>query len=233
MKNVLILCIALFVSVSLFGQSDTKSLEVVNASITAAGGKEKMEAIKSMIRTMEINMPFGTAESESYHKNGKFYMKSMMNGSVGMEQKYDGNRAFVGGMQGNQVIDDEKAVQRVAQQGKIFPFLDMTTDKVTLKYIGTEKINGKECHKIVSKTEEGESTIYFDVASNLLARMITKGEFQGNTFESTMDFSDYKEIEGIKFAHKMAMSNAQFSMDMKVKSIKLNAEIADKMFMIE
>ena len=70
-------------------QSDAKALAIVQKSIEASGGKDKMMAIKTMIRKMEISMPFGTSESESYYKNGKFYMKSSMNGAVVMEQKYE------------------------------------------------------------------------------------------------------------------------------------------------
>ena len=65
-------------------QSDAKALAIVQKSIEASGGKDKMMAIKTMIRKMEISMPFGTSESESYYKNGKFYMKSSMNGAVVM-----------------------------------------------------------------------------------------------------------------------------------------------------
>ena len=67
----------------------------------------------------------------------------------------------------------------------------------------------------------------------MLVRMIQVGEFNGSKFESTIDFSDYKPIDNILFAHKMSMTNAQFSMEMKMKDIKLNPEIADKIFMIE
>ena len=59
----------------LVAQSDAKSPSIVQQAIDAAGGKDKMMAIKTMTRKMEINMPFGTSESESYYKNGKYYAK--------------------------------------------------------------------------------------------------------------------------------------------------------------
>ncbi len=233
MKNS-ILFVGMFLwSVMTLAQSDAKAIEILQKNIEASGGKDKMMAIKSMTRTMEVNMPFGTAEAEAFYKNGKFYTKSSTQGNVVFEQKYDGNRAFVGGMQGNQVLDDEKAVKRIADQGKIFPMVDMETT-TTLKYAGTDKVNGAECHKITTKSEDGnEGTMFFDAKSNMLVRMIQVGEFNGTKFESTIDFSDYKPIDNILFAHKMSMTNAQFSMEMKMKDIKLNPEIADKIFMIE
>ena len=215
-------------------QSDPKALEIAQKVIDAIGGKEKMMAVKTMIRKMEVSMPFGTSETESFYKNGKFYTKSTMGGNVVMEQKYDGNRAYMNGMQGTQTIDDEKAVKRMAQQGRIFPSLSLYDDGNTLKYVGVEKVDGKDCNKITSKDADGnETTLFVNTESNLLAKMITKGEFQGNPVEQTMIFSDYKAVEGLQFAHKMSMSTGQFNLEMKISEIKLNAEIPDSTFLID
>lgn len=233
MKNSTLFIGMILWSVMTIAQSDPKAIEILQKNIEATGGKDKMMTIKSMTRTMEVNMPFGTAEAEAFYKNGKFYTKSSTQGNIVFEQKYDGNRAFVGGMQGNQILDDEKAVKRIADQGKIFPMIDMETT-TKLKYAGTDKVNGAECHKISTVSEDGnEGTMFFDSKTNLLVRMIQMGEFNGSKFESTIDFSDYKPVDNILFAHKMAMTNAQFSMEMTMKAIKLNPEIADKIFMIE
>ncbi|MEP7267302.1 MAG: hypothetical protein ABI844_06705 [Saprospiraceae bacterium] len=234
MKKSFLFLSLLLLAMAGISQSDAKALEVVQKSIDACGGKDKMAAITSMSRKMEINMPFGTSESESYHKNGKYYTKSTMNGNVNFEQKYDGNRAYVGGMQGNQILDDEKSVKRVAQQGKISPIMDLLGSDINLKYAGTEKIDGKMCDKITSKGEDGnEATMFFNTDSKYLMRTITKGEMQGNAFEMTIDFDDYKPIEGILFAHTMKMNTGQFQMEMKVKEIKLNPDIPDSMFLIQ
>ncbi len=234
MKFLYSLLTVCMLAVAAQAQSDAKALAIVQKSIEASGGKDKMMAIKTMIRKMEISMPFGTSESESYYKNGKFYMKSSMNGAVVMEQKYDGNRATMNGMQGSQTIDDEKMLKRMEMQGKIFPSLSLTDEDITLTYSGTDKIAGKPCDKITSKDKDGnETTLFFNSDNGLMVRMITKGEWQGTVTETTMDLSDYKPIEGILFAHKMDMNTGQFQMTMKITEIKLNAEVADAMFMIE
>lgn len=177
MKFLYSLLTVCMLAVAAQAQSDAKALAIVQKSIEASGGKDKMMAIKTMIRKMEISMPFGTSESESYYKNGKFYMKSSMNGAVVMEQKYDGNRATMNGMQGSQTIDDEKMLKRMEMQGKIFPSLSLTDEDITLTYSGTDKIAGKPCDKITSKDKEGnETTLFFNSDNGLMVRMITKGE---------------------------------------------------------
>ena len=215
-------------------QSDPKAIEIVQKNIEATGGKEKMMAVKSMIRKMEVSMPFGTSESESYYKNGKFYTKSTMGGNVVMEQKYDGNRVYMNGMQGSQTLDDEKAVKRMSQQGKIFPSLSLYEATATLKLVGVEKVDGKDCNKITSTDADGGvTTLFYSAETNLLVKMIIKTEFQGNPVEQTMTFSDYKAIDGLQFAHKMAMNAGQFNLDMKISEIKLNPEIPDSTFLID
>ena len=214
-------------------QVDPKALEIIQKSIDASGGKEKLSGVKSMIRKMEVSLPFGTSESESYYKNGKMYMKSTMQGNVVMEQKYDGSRAYMGGMQGSQVIDDEKMVKRMAEQAKIFPQLSILESQAVLTYGGVSKIDGKEVHLVLSKDTEGnESKLYFNAESGLMTRMVSTGEMQGTKVETTIDLKDYKAVDGILFAYGMSLNNGQFQMQMKITDIKLNPEIADSMFFI-
>jgi len=232
MKN-LLLILLVGLAFQIKGQSDAKSLEILQKSIELSGGKEKLMAVKSMIRKMEVSLPFGTSESESYYKNGKMYMKSTMQGNVVMEQKYDGTRAYMGGMQGTQIIDDEKMIKKMAEQAKIFPQLSILDGQTTLTYGGVSKIDGKDCHLVTSKDSEGnESKLYFNVETGLLSRMVSTGEMQGNKVENIIDLKDYKLVDGILFAHGMNMNNGQFQMQMKITEIKLNPEIPDSMFFI-
>jgi outer membrane lipoprotein-sorting protein len=233
MKNSILLFLVLLLALPVLGQSDAKALEVIQTSIAKSGGKEKLAAIKSMTRKMEINMPFGISESEAWYKDGKFYMKSTMQGNVMFEQKYDGTRAFIGGMQGNQTIDDEKMIKQIANQGKIFPQLSIINGEVTLKHDGMEKIEGEDCHRILAVDADGTtSKMYFNASTGLLSRMATTGEFQGTKVETVIDMKDYKPVEGILFAHKMQLNNGQFQMEMTVTELKFNVDIPDSMFFI-
>ncbi len=234
MKKIVYLFVMICMHHFLVAQSDAKSTSIVQQAIDAAGGKDKMMAIKTMTRKMEINMPFGTSESESYYKNGKYYTKSTMGGNVVMEQKYDGTRFSMNGMQGAQIVDDEKMVKRMSAQGKPFPVLDLQNEEITLKHDGTSKISGIECDKILSKDLDGnETTLFFDLKTHYLARLISKNEMQGTMVETTIDFKDYKMVDGLLFPHTMNLNTGQFQMEMKTTEIKLNADIKDSIFIID
>jgi hypothetical protein len=233
MKNLIAILICIAFTNAAIGQSDAKALEIIQKNMEVSGGKAKMAAVKSMIRTMEMSMPFGTSDVEAFYKNGKYYTKSMMNGQVGMEMKYDGIRLYMGGMAGNQTIDDESTIQKmIGTQAKIFPVLDLESNPTNLVYEGTAKINNKECHKIGVNDGTG-AKMFFDASTGFLVRLAQKSEWQGTEIENNIEFGDYKMIDGLAFAHKMSLTNGQFSMDMKVKEIKLNPDISDKIFMIE
>ncbi len=233
MKKILFLLLIAASQIS-NAQSDAQAVDILNKFITACGGTEKLAAVKSMIRKMESSTPFGSGENETLYKNGKFYAKTTMGGNVVMEQKYDGNRAYVNGMQGSQTIDDEKQLKQYSSQGKPFPLLDFEKSGATYKLAGTEKIDGKDCNKIVATDKDGESSnLFFDASTNLLARMSQKRDFQGQEVESIFDFGDYKAVEGILFAHMMKLNLGQFAIDMKLIEVKINPEIADKTFLIE
>ena len=45
-----------------------------------------------------------------------------------------------------------------------------------------------------------------------------------------MEFSDYKEVNGIKFSHMMKMAMGPMTLEFKTKSIKINEGVTDSDF---
>ena len=55
---------------------------------------------------------------------------------------------------------------------------------------------------------------------------------QGN-FTQTNIYGDYKEVNGIKYAHKLTQSMAGQTFDLNASSVELNGKIDDSLFEIK
>lgn len=217
-------------------ESDQKAIEVLKNYINAIGGSDKLTAVKSVMMKMSASTGMGDLLITQFIKDGKMAMKTEMAGSTVMEQKFDGTTLQVSGMGGNQNITDEKTLQGVRKQTRMFDELDqLTSNKSLKKYLGTEELDGKTVHKItVLDEDKNESTQYFDASSHLLMRTIAATEAMGQKSTQTMDFGDYKEVNGVKFPHQIKMSGGAvpFPLDMKITTLMINSDLPDQLFKI-
>jgi len=217
-------------------KSDAQAVTVLKGYIDAIGGKDKLSNVKSMMMKMSATTGMGDLNITQYMKAGKSAMKTEMAGSVVMEQKFDGTTLQVSGMGGTQNITDAAAIKGAKKQARMFDELDQLTSNDNLKkYLGMEDLDGKKVHKLmITDEDKNESTQYFDVASNLLVRTISTTDAMGQKLTQTMDFSDYKDVNGVKFPHsvKMTGGSVPFPLDMKVIALMVNSDLPDQLFKI-
>jgi len=217
-------------------ESDQKAIDVLKNYINAIGGSDKLTSVKSVMMKMSASTGMGDLLITQFIKDGKMAMKTEMAGSTVMEQKFDGTTLQVSGMGGNQKITDEQTLKGVRKQARMFDELDqLTSSKSLKKYLGTEELDGKTVHKItVTDEDKNESTQYFDAASHLLLRTIATVDAMGQKSTQTMDFGDYKEVNGVKFPHQVKMTGGAvpFPLDMKITALMINSDLPDQLFLI-
>lgn len=216
--------------------SDTRAVDVLKNYIDAIGGKEKLSGVKSMMMKMSASTAMGEIMITQYAKDGKMAMKTEMSGSTVMEQKFDGTTLQVSGMGGTQNMTDDNSIKGARKQARMFDELDqLTSDQSMKKYIGSEQLEGKEVHKITILDEDkNETTQYFDAGTKLLVRTVSTNEAMGQKSTQTMDFSDYKEVNGVKFPHQMKLTGGAvpFPLDMKIIALMINSDLPDQLFKI-
>ncbi|MDZ4708418.1 MAG: hypothetical protein SH818_08485 [Saprospiraceae bacterium] len=216
--------------------SDAKAVEVLKNYIDAIGGKDKLSGVKSMMMKMSAATGMGDILITQYIKDGKMAMKTEMSGSTVMEQIFDGTSLQVSGMGGTQNITDQGAIKGAKKQARMFDELDqLTSDKSIKKYLGSELIEGKNVHKIsITDEDKNETTQYFDATSNYLVRTISTSDAMGQKSTQTMDFNDYKEVNGIKFPHQVKLTGGAvpFPLDMKITALMINSDLPDQLFKI-
>ena len=153
-----------------------------------------------------------------------------------------------GGMDQTIIFDGEKGVMKAAtknvdvtgkelEQLKIEAtmelLLDIEGNGVKLDFEGTEKINGKDAHKIKMTLPSGIRWFnYFDAESGLKIKEQKEMQTQMGLIEQVVTYDNYTEVEGIKYPFKITQSFGPQSVEMTVSSVKVNKGLADDIFAI-
>ncbi|HRP59435.1 MAG TPA: hypothetical protein PK833_03995 [Vicingus sp.] len=148
------------------------------------------------------------------------------------KQTFDGTVGKVSGMQGNKTMEGAELEDMKASSAM---FADLNMEKAGYKHtlLGIEPLEGKEAYKLEKVSPSGEKeTVWYDVASGLQVKTMSvkTNEQMGGEFSVIGLYSDYKEINGIKFAHKIVQSFGPQALDMEVTSVEINTKLGDDIF---
>lgn len=199
---------------------------VLNNYINAVGGIEKINAIKTLFNKAEASMQgmVLTMESKSMVPNKQSVIMSGM-GMILSKMIFDGEKGY----SEQQGMKKELAGAELEKlKSSTVPFQEigyLTNDKVTLEKI--EPIDGSDAY--VLKVGD-DTSVYYDVASGLKIKQVNEVEAMGKTIEQSFEFTDYKEVDGIKFPHTLKMSVGPQQFDFMVKEIRLNKDVSDSDF---
>lgn len=194
---------------------------------------KKLSKIKDLTVKMNASIQGQTIGVTRYQKApNKFAMVMAMGTMVIQKQTFDGTVGKVSGMQGNKDVegadlDDLKASSEM--------FAELNYEKHGIKHtlLGIEPLDGKEAYKMEKLSASGEKeTVWYDVASGLQVKTMSvqTNEDMGGEFVVMGLYSDYKEVNGIKFAHKIKQSFGPQALDMEVTSVEVNTKLGDEVF---
>ena len=104
---------------------------------------------------------------------------------------------------------------------------------VTLEIRGIENVDSTKCYKIAMLSEGGAKwDQFYSIESGLKVREDKEYETQDTNFVQETYYSDYREVDGLKFPFKMRQIFGSQSIDLTVISIKINQGLEDTIFEI-
>jgi hypothetical protein len=181
---------------------DINANDLVEKYLTALGGRQKLDAVKSLDQTYTFETMGMSITSRMVQDAGKFYMKMSAQGADIMSQKYDGEKGIVEQM-GQQMPLEGEDLASMKEQAMMFPERNYKTAGYTMEVKGMEDVNGKACYKlVVTKPSGAKSTEYYDKESHLKIKEVQTDGTQSQTFE----YADYKSIDGISVPHTVTIS---------------------------
>ena len=195
---------------------------VLEKYIEAIGGKEKLMGVESYSLMAEAEMQ-GTILNLEVKKTSKNqYMQDVkVMGNSMSKQVVDGDKGYMV-MQGQRKDLGEDELKKVKEESAPFPELNLLNTDVALE--GVEVIDGKKAYKIKISDEK---TSFYDIETGLKVQDAVSVEAQGQQVNTTFDYTDYKEVSGIKFPFLFIQTMGPQKIDYIVKEIKVNEGVSD------
>jgi len=204
---------------------------IVENYLAAIGGREKLEALNDVEIDMKMSMQGMSIDAKMYQKSpDKYKMTISMGGSVLSDTRFDGKVGRMSGMQGEQVLEG-KQLENLQAQSQFMRELKYEELGYTLQLKSIELVNGKETYMVeVSHPGSGTGYDYYDTETGLRLREDKIEVTPDGEMVQTTHLSDYKDVDGILYPHKLDLAIGPQQISATIDVIKLNTGIDDSMF---
>jgi hypothetical protein len=217
--------------------------EIVEKSIAAMGGRAAHEKIKTRVAigTLVIGTPSGdiTGTVEMYGavpNKQRTVIKADLSafgaGQLVIDQRFDGNVGYsMDSMQGNREITGSQ-LDNMKAQSFPHPFLNYKALGSSVKLGAKERIGDKDAYLLTFESTTGfPIKAYIDATTFLPIRSILRAEVpQMGLIEQIVEVLEYRDVDAVKVAVKLRLTNAMQSITMTFKEVKQNVTLDEKMF---
>jgi len=206
---------------------DLTAEKVIMNYVNALGGKEKLSSVQDVSIKASMTIQGMELALNSYQKApNKISIETLMGPNVLSKQVFDGEKGSMT-MQGQKQELMGDMLEEMKYSAVIFPELSYKELGYTLELTGKDKIEGKDVYKVIITSPSSKAkTAYFDVTTGLKVKEIAVLP-QGS---STTIYSEYKEIDGIKFPVSISQSMGPQMVNLQVSSVEVNKGINDSVF---
>ena len=200
---------------------------VLDSYITAIGGAKAVAGVKTLFvsGSSEIEgAPAPLSYTSKKDAKGRTFTKLELVGMMELNKQVIGDTSGYSSAQGQKKdLTPEEFAEKKATATTFEELLLSKKADVTLD--GIEPINGSDAYAI----KNGKSTLYYDVKTGLKVMSSSTSERNGQKMTSTISFTDYKDVKGIKIPHNIVMSQGR-DIEIKITDVKINEGVTDADF---
>ena len=218
--------------------------EIIEKHLAAVGGRAALGKLVSRQSTGTVTLSVQgndlSGPYESYAKApGKTRVVLKLDtaavggpGEMVIDQRFDGVNGFaLNSLQGDQPVSGN---QLDNMRNSAFPssMLVYKERGVRVEVLPREKVAGHEMIVLQFTPKAGSvSRVYFDPATYLVARTAAKvTSAEMGDFEQTIDFSDYRAVDGVKVAFQTVNTTPVQIVTVKLTKVVHNVTLDDAMF---
>jgi hypothetical protein len=211
--------------------------EVIAKYIEALGGRDKIDAVKTMRMTGKM-VGMGGLEIPMVIENkrpNKTRRELNFQGMTGV-QAYDGTTGwfvmpFAGRLEPEKMSDEDlKGMEEQADMDGALVDYKKKGHKIEL--MGKEEEDGSEVYKLKVTKKGGDVDYYFLDAEYFLPIKIKGSRSrQGTVFEFEASLGDYKEVNGLLVAHSIAQTTGVMGgSTVTFEKVEINVDLPDERF---
>ena len=200
----------------------------------ALGGADAIAKIENVTMKMDVEAMGQKLQGQQIQAKGmKSKMEISMGGMTVMSSISNGEDAMLAQM-GNKTELEGAMKEEQIVSGALFSDLGLIELGAELKLESVESINGSDAYGIsVTLPEGGSYTVYFDSQTGLKVRYTKVSDTPQGQMNQTVNYSDYKEVEGVKFPHKLVQNVGSQVINIAISEVTVNGEISEDTFNVE
>ncbi|RYE16641.1 MAG: outer membrane lipoprotein-sorting protein [Sphingobacteriaceae bacterium] len=205
--------------------------EIVGKHLAAVGGKANLDKVKNVMMEGSMDAMGNKVDVKVVKVPGKLYRQDIS----------------VMGMNGYNIVTDTSGWMFMPFAGQTSPeplsgdmlkgaqgelsiadaLVDYQAKGNKLQLQGKEDIAGSDSYKMLVVSATGDSsTVYVDVNTSLITRTSVVRSMMGQEMTVNIDYSDYKDVDGLKFPFTMGMQQGTITFS----SIKTNQTVDPKLY---
>ncbi|HEV2481365.1 MAG TPA: M1 family metallopeptidase [Puia sp.] len=197
--------------------------DVIGKYLTAIGGKDKLLAVKDLetVATASVQGQKVVTTHRFVSPDNMLLEIDLpdMNNAHALRLLVKGDSISLSQMGQNPPLDDDTR-KDIREEVNPFPELNFSKEGYKTELTSIKNINGKDVYELKVTDPGGKTSLYYyDLASGLRTRLI-KNQSQGQT---TTDYSDYREVDGIRFPWHVDDNQGEIDLDMTMQSVKVNS----------
>lgn len=212
-RIILTFALSVMMIANMSAQALPTAKQIIDNYVTALGGKQKLESVKTLSMKNTISVMGMEMEGKTIKKDNKYKSSQSMMGQE-MVQVFDGEKGYANQM--GQKIDFPADQIAKLKTAKLMDALGLDASKI--KTVEKKQIDGKDYYLLSSD----DSKSYFDAKTGLL--------FKTENEKGNMTIIKYADVEGIKFVEEMSIDAAGQQIQIKNSDIKINQPISDDEF---
>jgi hypothetical protein len=213
--------------------------DLVERHLAALGGRAALESVTSRTRigAISVSTPAGDlngpieATSVVPNKSRIFITFDVGAEPIVYDARFDGSSGYViNTSEGNYDVGGNE-LHNLRNETFPTPLLDYKRQGASLVLSGKEKIDHREAYVLTLTPKTGPAiTRYIDAESYLEIRTVTMTEDPRGAFELTTDFSDYRDVDGIKVPFHVRGSSSARNFTAILTNVKHNQPLDAAMF---
>jgi zinc protease len=203
------------------------------ATSSLKAADKKLKKIKSVRKATDLNMaqvPFPLKMTDIWMAPNMDGMKMEGQGMVFQKAVFEGSTGSSWNMQGGK---KEMSADDIAAKNKstgLLPELNYGATGMNYELVGIENVDGKDAYVLKVMDGQSETYEYYDFATYLKVKTVSIRTEEGETTEMSTSYSDYKDVNGILFAHSLVISVGEAGFSGTVTAIEVNGKIDLKEF---
>lgn len=208
--------------------------KIIENYINAIGGKKVLDKVKDYTTIYTGTVQGFTIQLKRIQKAPNKYYEEVGSGMMTFSKKiFDGTKGTSSNMQTGTKPMTAEELEEMKTEAILFNETKILQLGYKVKLLGIDNVNDSEAYKVEIISPNGNKEYaWYDVKTNLLIQSEKTQKTPQGTFTVTSQFTDYKDVKGIKFPHKIIIDQGQ-KLEFTASSIEVNTKVKDDLFVIK